>query len=232
MKEIALPFNMADFNNLSSVEVADKTLSENDKLTRALTILGPIFLKHSMNKSWGISLLHKHFEINEGEKPIQDVVVRGDRNAYITTPRNISFEKSFFPAIFKIDGTDQLIPLEYSTDSSAQLANKELKENPEFVKEFYQALIGLDLKDNLGLVFGKKVNYNLELVEFNYTNRISVLEERPLEEVRNLKTIQTSWFFSLDSKKLACVTKCLTRCIQDDSGNHNDDHAVYHDPNG
>jgi hypothetical protein len=232
MKEIALPFNMTYFNNLSSVEDADKALIENDKLVTALKVLGPIFLKHNMYKSWGISLLHKHFEINNDEKPIQDVIMRGDRKSYITTPRNSSYGKMFFPAIFKIEGSDQLIPLEYSTDSSAQLANKELQANPEFIKEFHQALIDFDLKNNFGLVFGKTVDYEFELVEFNYTNRVSVLEERTSDEVKGLSTIQTAWFFSLDSNNLACVTKCLRRCVKDGSGSHNDDHAVYHDPNG
>lgn len=230
MEPTIISYRQSKFNDLPSIEVANENVQLTNKLKLALTVLGPVFLKHNMFNSWGISLLHKHFEINNYEIPIQDSYREEDRKIFVTIPRTNSFLKKHFPAVLKLEDGN-LIPLEYSTDSSALLANKALQENPGFVKEFYNTLVENDLNNYFGLIYGKSIDPNYELVEFNYEERISILKEVPSEETIGMKLIQTSWFFSAESPDGNCNSKCMSYCSVS-GNNHSHGHTAYHDPNG
>ncbi len=230
MEQLIISFRHSKFNDLPSIESANENVQLTNKLNLALSALGPVFLKHYMFNSWGISLLHKHFVIDNSEMPIQDFHIEDDRKSFVTIPRTNSFRKEYFPSVFKLEDGN-LIPLEYSTDTSAMLANKELQSNHEFVKDFYRTLVENDLDKYFGLIYGKVVNPKYELVEFNYDERVSILKEVPSEEVIGMKLIQTSWFFSAESPDGKCTTKCMSSCSVSGSS-HSHGHSVYHDPNG
>jgi len=231
MEKSFLSFEKANFNDLPSIEVANENVQLTDKLNQALAVLGPIFLKHNMFNSWGISLLHKHFVINDHEIPIQNVEIENNRKLFVTIPRAIKIDNEIYPAVYKLEDFGNLIPLEFSTDTSALIANNELKNNPEFVQEFYSTLVENDLIDYFGLIYGKTFNTSFELVEFNYEERISILKEVPANEVNEMKLIQTSWFFSAEAPDGKCKSKCMSYCSKSGE-NHDHGHTAYHDPNG
>jgi len=186
-----------------------------------------------MFRSWGLTLLHNHFKLEQGELPIQDIGVKKSEKTYITTPRFSSYEKEFFPAVLHVQSANNLIPLEFSTDCSALIANEELMKNPEFVTDLYHSLVENDLIANFGLIYGKIVNSSYGLVELNYEGRISRLTEVKNNDISNMKNlIQTSWFFSPKINGTNCVpNNCLSYCEKDSQGNHQNGHSQpYHDP--
>jgi hypothetical protein len=231
MEKQIIPFELACFNNLPSIETANEAIQIANKLELAVSVLGPIFLKHKMYNSWGISLLHKHFSLEKNEMAIQDVECTENRKSYITIPRTNLFEKQFYPAVFKIKKNGKLLPLEFSTDTSALMANNDLKNNPNFVEDFYKTLVNNDLDNTFGLIYGKEFNSAYELVEFNFEERISILNETLYDDAKEMKLIQTSWFFSPNLNNGKCKTKCMSSCSVSGE-NHSSSHSTYHDPNG
>jgi hypothetical protein len=59
-------YNWSWFNGLSAIEVADEEMHDQNKLGIALSALGPIFMRYEVCDTWGISLLHKHWPLEDG----------------------------------------------------------------------------------------------------------------------------------------------------------------------
>ena len=123
MKSSIIPFKQSVFNNLPSIEVANENVQVSNKLNRALKVLGPIFLKHNMFNTWGISLLHKHFVIDNTEKPIQDIYTEEKRKTFVTIPRTNSFIKEYFPSVYKLENGKEVFHSTMKQSVSASQKN-------------------------------------------------------------------------------------------------------------
>jgi hypothetical protein len=87
-------FDATRFNSLPDIEVASADMKAKGKLSLAFSALAPIFARHNMCDSWGISLLHNHWQVEDGELPIQDATRTDSPLEYETTPRQAPFTKS------------------------------------------------------------------------------------------------------------------------------------------
>lgn len=221
------------FNSLPPIEAADNEMRTKNQLRIALSVFGPVFAKHKMCDSWGISLLHKHWAIEDGELPIQDSAETCVPREFITAPRGPSFPKQFSPAILRVDGRGKssLSPLEFSTDQRACEAFHALTCNQAFVRDFRETALATGLGTTFGLIATKEVSSpELELVEFNQSARISVLKEVPSVETKDKTLIETCWRFRADAAGIDCEASCFARCTVSDDGSHSGDHAPAHAP--
>jgi hypothetical protein len=226
-------YNSPLFNSLPPIETADKEMRAKNRLNKALSVFGPVFAKHKMSGSWGISLLHRHWRIGNDELPIQDSPKIPGPREFITSPRHPNFPKSFSPAILAVEGKEgpSLTPLEFSTDKRAHAAVQVLARNQEFVQEFCDAARENDLATTFGLIALKDVSSpELELVEFTHTERVSILREVPSTETDGKTFIQTCWRFKADANGIDCEASCFARCTVSDDGGHSGDHAPAHAP--
>jgi hypothetical protein len=226
-----LHFSRELFNSLPTIESANASLEIGNKLETALDLLGPIFLRHDLHTFWGVSLLHNHFQLEQNEKATQKIVQKGNRKWYVTEPQTCIDESVLYPAVYKIGSDGELLPLEFTIDPIAFRANSMLAQKKHFVSDLCKALIDNALIQTFGIIYSKDLNPSFELIEFNYSNRISVLKESLAKEVMGMSLIKTSWFFSPGLHGAKCTSKCFARCVVS-NGNHASDHPQYHDPNG
>ena len=106
-------FDSARFNGLPEIEKADAEARKSNELTLALSSLGPLFVKHGVHESWGLSLLHKHWSVGPDELPIQEVTRAGSPMEFESRPRT-AFAKSFAPSVLAVNGDQRnLQPLSF-----------------------------------------------------------------------------------------------------------------------
>lgn len=99
-----------------------------------------MFRKHGVENDYGLSLLHKHFDLEEGER-ITDI--RGTSNP-------LTFE-DVFPTVWGLSQDGQTIcPMEFSLEAinARLLANLDFK---SFLQEFAATVKLYNLEDILGL---------------------------------------------------------------------------------
>jgi hypothetical protein len=221
------------FNSLLPIEAANSEMKTKNQLSVALSVFGPVFAKHKMCDSWGVSLLHKHWAIEDGELPVQDSTDTCGPKEFVTAPRGSNFSKPFFPAILAVDrwGEPCLTPLEFSTDQRAHEAFRLLTRTQAFVREFRETALSSGLSATFGLIAAKEVSSpKFELVEFNHAERISVLKEVPSVETEGKTLIQTCWRFKAHAASMDCEASCFARCTVSGDGGHSGDHAPAHAP--
>ncbi|KUJ11613.1 uncharacterized protein LY89DRAFT_674189 [Mollisia scopiformis] len=67
MSNIVLPYSAHHYNSLPDIMDASLNFKPTDA-TFLTTIIGQLFVKHQVQKHFGIILLHKHFPLDENEK--------------------------------------------------------------------------------------------------------------------------------------------------------------------
>lgn len=227
-------YNRFLFNWLPSIQAADAALHQHRYLDVAFAELGPIFAKYDICDTWGICLLHNHWVLKDNEFPVQHISLRGQTQEFITIPRSDLVSGSFWPSVISVSRMDTLIfhPLEYSTDQYVCAANSILAKRPSFLKEFGSRLVSTELANIFGLVALRNTTDSaLELLEFNFIERISIVREVNMQDHVGENTIQTAWKFHSDSASLGCEASCFQRCSDPGDGTHRDDgHAKAHGP--
>jgi hypothetical protein len=218
------------FNRLPEVELADDHVRSNDLLSTALATFAPIFRRHGVCDTWGISLLHKHWPLLQGERPVQEVKLRGDDTEFVTRPRGIDFAKALASSILAVDAMPlELRVVELSADPVVHQANRVLRAKPDFVEAFCRAAVEGGLAESFGLIALKRASTpDAELVEYNFAERVSVLREVVGEEPAG-RVIQTSWRFVPDEGGIDCHFRCTSKCTSSSSGHqsgHKSNHGV------
>jgi hypothetical protein len=225
----AMSYDRLQFNALPAVDVADENVRANDKLNVALAVLGPIFVQHGFCDAWGISLLHKHWLLEEGESPVQEIVCKDEETVFITRPRASDFAGRFLPSIMKVSSDMRLRVVELSNDPNVRMAHDLLRAAPQFVTAFCRAVVANHLADTFGLIANKATMEGRGLIEFNYTDRMSVLRPSLPADDPGRPFIQTSWRFAKDASGIDCHFNCTARCDREESGHsrgHDEHHTV------
>jgi hypothetical protein len=224
-------FDINRFNRLPDIEVASAEMKARGKLSLAFSALGPIFVRHNMCGSWGISLLHNHWMVEDGELPIQHLTRTETPAEYETRPRPASFAKTFWPSILAVkNGAESALkPVEFSTECEVEAANHLLSQNSGFVTEFCSALRQNDLANTFGLIVPKQVSSaDLEFVEFN-EEKTSMLKETVSARNNPENLIETSWRFVPTEVAGKCEKSCFAQCTVS-GGRHSHSHPKAHKP--
>lgn len=234
MHEAFMTYKSSRFNRLLPIEVADRQMRSAGSLKLALDLLGPVFVQHQVHNAWGLSLLHNHWTVQDGELPIQDASRAESPREFETLPRTTVFEKTFWPSILAVsdDSACALQPLEFTCDVSASEANTELDYKPEFRKAVCDLLTRNHLSNTFGLAMLRDVSDpEFQLVEFNYEGRVSLLRETTAPEIEGKNLIQTAWRLCPDESSSRCTPSCFSQCIVPASGGgHQHAHPKAHQP--
>jgi hypothetical protein len=228
-------YDASRFNDLPSIERAHSEMERGGTLGVALSLLGPIFAKHDMCDLLGMVLLHRHYSVDDGERPIQDERITHGGREFVTRPRR-TFAKRSWPSVFAFsDGmSGSVCSLEFASASFAREADSALRRNGTFLRDTHDALASAGLTSMFGLIaLPDTAAPDWEWIELNYEVRVSVLTEAPRGQHDPTRLLQTSWRFLEDPRSAACKSKCFSSCSVAGAGSgHTHDHKPYHDPAG
>jgi hypothetical protein len=226
------PYDIVRFNALASIELADVRVHESGLLTEALASLGPLFVDHGVCDYWGLGLLHRHWDLNVDETPIQRVTSTVAPREYELSPANAYEAGALWPSIVAVDVADgSLFALEFSADPQVGVAYRVLLSRQTFGRRFAKSVAERGWDGLFGLTALRSVTQGLALVEYNYQERISILREVATQETAGKQLMETSWRFHPVSAMGSCESSCFSRCIIPASGgSHEHDHPKAHKP--
>jgi hypothetical protein len=171
------------YEKLREVELVAEEVQEKD-----LAEVGLLIRKYGMEKLIGVSLLHRHFDINSDEVMVETIDLQ--KNESVCRPQPM--EKDVFPTIFKfIDASKLWQPVQFANN----LQPKHEFMNEQLMQDLGNLLKERDLTDTFGMSIIKKdvlCKDGEMLLEENYSDRVSVV--RPVTHWKE-GTIKTMYRF-------------------------------------
>ncbi|MBK4723564.1 hypothetical protein JJL56_32505 [Azospirillum sp. YIM DDC1] len=230
MMSTAFKFDHHSFNNLPEIEDSHTKIVKGGFLDHALNTTGTLFIRHGLYENWGISLLHKHWEVCNGEVPVQRVVVSDKGVEYVTRPEMLFSGDKLSPNTIKVESPRRTILIEYSEDPDVIMANNILAGSPDFIIEFCVLISENGFNDIFALSTIKPQSLGKEFVEMNYIGRISIVMERNAKDLNRNSLIETTWRFKPKEATLGCERLCQRRCVDSGNGHRFQDHLAMHRP--
>lgn len=158
MATAILPYSIHHYNSLPNITDAGTSLKPAD-VAHLTTTIGKVFIKHNVQKLFGIILLHNHFSLDENEILVNI--------GSVAVPWNTS---SLAKQLHDVKGnawrfTEQgIAPYEFAYDVSS---HPDVSGFQLFLSELREVLSGLGLMDKLGIcVFASEDVDSTTQVEF------------------------------------------------------------------
>lgn len=147
------------YNALPAVEVADEKLAAMGRLATLMPLCETI-LKHNLEETVGIRLLHNHNEIADDELMLELEEVDRDETYCLSTLAvgKTSCSATPYPNSWLLRSGIP-VPLEYSLDPLVVAESDEVASKKDFFKEFQEDLDRLNVADLLGLCVLKRRFY-------------------------------------------------------------------------
>lgn len=172
--------------------------------SEAIATLGSIISRHRFQDYFGVSLLHKHFNLYNDEALFRTVA---ENHIHIAPMRRDCCEGAPFIWAYAKENTFapyKLYPIEFIDKRCAptwiEAANNELRRNSAFVEDYFRVLQDIGLANYLGLglipnrLFKMSPNHTLAESD-NHKTRHLVLEIVPSDSLRQKDSTQTLWVF-------------------------------------
>ena len=145
--DLSKPYNSAAFCSLSSLYDANKYFEDHDGLSAVENHLKPLFLNHGVVDKFGVALVHRHFDLDDGK-----VLVEKDLT---TTPWRVgaSFEKhggNVIPSSW-FYSDDNPTPYEFNFVPFSKEIPPRLEDHRHFVEEFFNIVKQHGLQKVIGL---------------------------------------------------------------------------------
>ncbi|CAB4493665.1 hypothetical protein RhiirA5_500685 [Rhizophagus irregularis] len=227
-----IPISHSEYNNIPSLGKALLAL----ETIQDLMVIGDIFFKHTMQATWGLCLVHRHFNLKPNEVMLEQpyysdshIVTKAVDVNEVTT--------SFTGSSYYLSEESKLQAFEYRYGTNTYIEETMQSEKFfVFLREFEQLLVKLGLRNILGLIPRAYITYGLE--KSNYEKRENVVQLLgdgvPVEE----NSVVTAWTF--DECEITDQKNCVTRrlcmpnlyCVKVDSKHVNvEDHKAdsYHE---
>jgi hypothetical protein len=223
------------YNALDGVEDANAQLSERGSLTTFLADFELLAMAHGVTDEFGAFLLHRHFDVNDGQMILERPEVSEDgEHALVAAPRPNQSTDSL-PTRWMLtssEGERNFVPIEFSTDTGAVTGAAQLVDAPSFVDEFATLITDHGLDDLLGLCVVSREHLEPADEESWWveesTHESSVVVVRPRSDAR-ADDIETVW---IPVPVAGCGMKCRTLCkVEPKVGGgtiHVATHAAYH----
>ncbi|KAH7019807.1 hypothetical protein EDB80DRAFT_820410 [Ilyonectria destructans] len=200
------------YNSLPGLKSASQRLQDNGGESIITGPIRDIFLRHKVNKIYGVALLHKHFQIQPTERLVDIRNVSSPwETGGDTDPVLKKYNGVIVPRSLRFLNGD-LLPYEF--DFSAEKSSTE--SNAEFLQQlsafFHQN--GLDQVLGLRLLESRDPDVSVEVTEG--TSNIML----PQGAVDTQQLIPAMWVFSTDGDDYC---SCVEYCYEDRGGSHTGD---------
>lgn len=168
----------------------------------------------------GAFLLHKHWEVQEGECMIERPGYHpSGRPALITSAWRFPRSSTLAPSRFKVDPQRrELVALEFSSDEGVVQVWRALREHPAYLASVCRLICDSGLADQVGFaIFARAavpVVEGEEMVEENWSQK-SVLSAQVLVENEQEVVVPTGWAFASASETdlMAASAQCIAYCM-------------------
>ncbi|KAM3428625.1 hypothetical protein MY4824_008720 [Beauveria thailandica] len=187
---LSVAYDPTVFHSISSLYDANENFQDNHGLSKVETTLKSIILEHGVANLFGVALVHRHFDLDEGT-----ILVEKD---LITAPWKCgsSFKKhggQLIPTSW-LTREGRTYPYEFGFFPYSKATPPGLEEHSDFVTTFFDAvkLHGLDKSVGLRRLSGQESAGMLECTEGN-VNIMFSSKEIPPECLQN--GTSTMWFF-------------------------------------
>jgi len=213
------PYSASAFNTLPSLHDADAQFNESNAATVVNSILANIFTKHLVDGLLGVQLLHRHFQLSEGERLVD---VGGASVPWIDLGSE-GLSSRILPVSWAFEG-DSYHPYEFQfVPPTEELQVPDIPE-PFFV-EFNDVLKAHNLQGVLGVRSLKKRGGKPEMEITN--GRTNVTFDYDPTAAENETAIEASWAFANNGTP-ATLSYCTSYCSsRSDYGAH----TKYHQRN-
>ena len=201
-------YNSDNFNQLPEVEEAIDFVRSGDLLNKNLNEIGEVFIKHGVEKKWGLALLHKHFLMGKDEIPLMKILETDDSIEYRTAPQQMDAAADYWPSIFSFNCSPEFLmqPIEFTTDILARESNELLNSKSDFLSELKELLVKNGLQHVFGIICAKRgLQEDSRFVENNFTNRVSLLKIIKRTEITEMNLGETSWYFNSNTAPMVCT---------------------------
>jgi hypothetical protein len=189
--------------------------------------IGDVFLRHNVHELFGLSLLHKHFDLYPDEMLLR-TIDRQRRVAYTRPGRKRADAMPYLWRILPgIQGQWRVVPLEAQTAGEKEERTADVQQHRPFLADLAEALAGLGLMDLFGVatlgLSSIPLGRDEILVETTDAAR-RVLTHTPEERgnVRIEELTETLWVFTPGTRipdlggvyncKMHCVGHCHAHC--------------------
>jgi len=190
-----------------------------------------VFVRHAMCDKFGVTLLHRHFDMDADEKL---VAVGNTSTPWSSDAIENGTLGKVIPQAFIFSAPDQIAPSEYTffTNDALTTAISIGSAPKAFVEELGSLLFALKLEKVLGLrtVSGRKASHDVEFT----VGRANIFVE--LDKPADNAT-PTSWYFCPDHanpdkcKLMHCIVYCVKMCVTSGGKHvlhHQQDHRKKH----
>ncbi|KAF8528708.1 hypothetical protein JB92DRAFT_3139634 [Gautieria morchelliformis] len=192
------------FNDLGAPEDAYASLLQLKGEAALHTSIRDVFERHNMADKFGVTLLHRHFRMEEWEKlvAVHDTSTPWGPEAY-----DAHHLGEVLPQAFVFTASDAIVPFEYGFFTTATVINAPRFEaaTKEFLVELGSLLFSLGLAQYLGLRVHPGLELKAHMLEFT-VNRANISVD---VNQMSVKSIPTSWFYH-GPKTLRC--SCHSHC--------------------
>jgi len=173
------------YNNLPTVTEADSASEGLDAVKKRLL---DIVTRHGLSDKFGVRLIHKHFDMNDGEIPVfRDIDVQGICIAIFMGPVRDNSLGPVFGQNFLLDSEGAIVPFEYTTSPCEAPS-----EYPGFVEELAHELLVSNAAKVLGLCTSAKRSESY--TEFELPSlRSTIMIPTRLMPVNGDVNIVTNW---------------------------------------
>ncbi|KAI5806287.1 hypothetical protein EDC01DRAFT_639419 [Geopyxis carbonaria] len=194
MSEIYIPaeYSSALFNSLPYLAEAHVEL-ENKSLKETKSEIRSVFHRHNVQSLYGLTMLHKHFDISKEEKVVE---FKG-----LATPWEIADSMEVFggrivPRSWGFFEDGQLHPTEFLFEPPGQDSLKRPPFSKAFVKDLYELLSNYGAERILGLTAFDSVDKFLTVREVEMTvGRVSITLQVPAGDSASVDLPETAWTF-------------------------------------
>jgi hypothetical protein len=210
------------FEGLHEFRVARQLLDQHRK---HLPTLGDVICQHELHQIVGISLLHKHFDLDADERLVEKFTGK----SFCIKPEVIDEQEGLTPYLWKAEHDPeveswQYHPLEFvesiQDTEAVQKNQKTLLNHPEFLVDMSQKLSTLGLANVFGIALLHRDCLSLNLGEIlvettDEKNRTLACSPVLANESLSEGLTQTLWSFSPqgDTEVLGqCIMHCNSHC--------------------
>lgn len=208
-----------DYNRWSQLSVDPEAQFQRTNGDETFECFRTLFIKHNVQHTFGLTLLHRHFDMQEGEFLVEKFV----DGKSLTSPERLQEGAVFIPhswEVMKKNGTVMLNPLEYMelTEATSSFAIAGWKQYEAFMVELHHLLSQLGLLEVLGLHrlhrdAIMKPSPDQHLMETTiHGSRCSIVSCITYAEVGAYKEVTpTNWEFASNPKEAVIAVTCRGR---------------------
>lgn len=206
------------YNRLPSVKEADEAIKSSSCFQELLEKVANITKRYNCESYVGLRLIHKHFQIEEGQIMVENFQEIEGTSSLVTQPQawEEALNTKALPSSWIFSETGDVHTFETSTDPAVKNGVEFIENNPEMMDEINKELQTHKLNKLLAVALLKrdslKTNDDQMYLEKEYLDQNkTILQVGNRNDSQAMQAINTSWSFK-DSKGDKPYIRVQTGC--------------------